>query len=181
MRRPSPALILSTIAVVFALGGTAIAGSYVITSKSQIKPSVRKALKGNRGPRGFTGAQGAQGAAGAPGGPGILSLATVEGAKRTYAPGEYGPAPTAQCPAGSTVVGTGFNGPFDQVGGFVKKYGTFVGGFFENSSSIPIDGNVQAICAQLPAGTPATRSASTARSQYLDDAAEATRVAAAGR
>jgi hypothetical protein len=45
------------------------------------------------------------------------------------------------------VVGTGFNGPFDVVGGFVLAFGTFVGGFFENESSIPLDANVQAICA----------------------------------
>jgi hypothetical protein len=67
------------------------------------------------------------------------------------APGQFGGAPLATCPRGSVVVGTGFNGPFDVVGGFVKAYGTFVGGFFENESSITLTGNVQAICARVGA------------------------------
>jgi hypothetical protein len=176
--RLTPSFAVAVLALMVATAGTAMATGYLITSTKQIKPSVRKALKGKRGARGFDGvrgAQGVQGVAGAPGAPGLLSLTTVDGAPRTYAPGEYGAPPTAQCPSGSTVVGTGFNGPFDVVGGFVKKYGTFVGGFFENGSSIPIDGNVQAICAQLPAGASATRSASSWRSQYLADVARAER------
>ena len=38
--------------LVVALGGTAAASGYIITKPSQIKPSVRKALKGKRGPIG---------------------------------------------------------------------------------------------------------------------------------
>jgi Collagen triple helix repeat (20 copies) len=163
----SPSLVISVIALVVSLSGTAIASSYIITKSSQIKPSVRKALKGQKGtdgedgPRGLQGPVGAPGPAGAPGAagpagtagtPGLLGVVTVNGAEQTYQPGEYGGAPIAQCPAGSTVIGTGFDGPFDAVGGFVKKYGAFVGGFFENSSSIALPGSVQAICGQLPPG-----------------------------
>jgi hypothetical protein len=44
-RKPSPALVVACLALFVALGGTAIAAShYVITSTSQIKPSVRSAL-----------------------------------------------------------------------------------------------------------------------------------------
>ena len=54
---------MNTLAVALALviTGTAFAGGYVITSTKQIKPSVRKALKGNRGPQGYTGQAGPQG------------------------------------------------------------------------------------------------------------------------
>jgi hypothetical protein len=44
-RKPSPALVIACLALFVALGGTAIAASrYVITSTSQVKPSVRSAL-----------------------------------------------------------------------------------------------------------------------------------------
>lgn len=56
-----PALALSVAALVVALGGTALAGGYIITSTKQIKPSVRKALKGKHGPRGYDGSDGVAG------------------------------------------------------------------------------------------------------------------------
>jgi len=77
LARLTPGTVLGVAAVVLALGGSAIAAkSYVITSKGQIAPSVRKALKGNtgkigktgrtgvEGPRGPEGARGPQGAQG---------------------------------------------------------------------------------------------------------------------
>ena len=69
------------------------------------------------------------------------------------------------------VVGTGFNGPFNDVGGFVQAYGTFVGGFFENASLITLDGSVQAICAQIPpdATVASARNLRAARSRYTAD------------
>lgn len=75
------------------------------------------------------------------------------------------------------VIGTGFNGPFNAVGGFVKAYGTFVGGFFENESSITLEGSVQAICAQVSGGF--RRSERDYRAQYEADLAAAERVARA--
>jgi hypothetical protein len=71
MRRPTPALAISCLALFVALGGTAIAAhDYLITSKSQISPKVLKALRGARGPAGPTGATGAPGVAGKAGAPG---------------------------------------------------------------------------------------------------------------
>ena len=53
MRRPSPATIIAMLALFLAGGGTALAGSqFIITSKSQIKPSVLRELRGARGPQG---------------------------------------------------------------------------------------------------------------------------------
>lgn len=170
-RTPSATTIIAVLALVLALGGTAVASGYLITSLGQIKPSVRQALKGNRGPRGFAGPRGLQGLQGPQGNPGLLGLTTVDGAVLTYPPGGFGAPPDANCPAGEYVVGTGFNGPFNAVGGFVQAYGTFVGGFFENGSSIPIEGNVQAICARVPPGATVSsvRSLSSARSRYAAD------------
>jgi len=66
MRKPSTWI--ATLALFVALGGTAGAAThYLITSTSQIKPSVLKKLKGDPGPSGAPGAAGAQGAKGATG------------------------------------------------------------------------------------------------------------------
>jgi hypothetical protein len=66
--------VLAALALFVALGGTAAAARhYLITSTSQIKPSVLKALHGRTGARGPAGAQGSpgpQGPAGSPGAPG---------------------------------------------------------------------------------------------------------------
>lgn len=62
--RLSPATVIAMVALVFALGGTALASGYIITSTHQIKPSVLKKLRGNRGRRGPRGLQGVQGAKG---------------------------------------------------------------------------------------------------------------------
>jgi len=67
-RHLSYANVAATMALVFAMGGTAIAAKhYLITSTKQIKPSVLKALTGNTGK---TGPAGPQGIPGAPGGTG---------------------------------------------------------------------------------------------------------------
>jgi hypothetical protein len=62
--KPSPALAIAVLALFFALGGSALASRYLITSKNQISPKVVGQLKGNAGPPGTPGAQGAPGAAG---------------------------------------------------------------------------------------------------------------------
>jgi hypothetical protein len=79
--RPSPAIVLAALALFVALGGTALAARhYLITSASQIKPSVLAQLHGKIGARGPAGAQGPtgpQGPAGAPGAPATLLWAQV--------------------------------------------------------------------------------------------------------
>ncbi len=62
-RRAQWALII--LALFFALGGSAIAAkTFLITSTSQIKPSVLAKLKGKNGKNGLTGAEGHPGIAG---------------------------------------------------------------------------------------------------------------------
>jgi len=67
-RHLSYANVAATMALVFAMGGSAVAAShYLITSTKQIKPSVLKSLKGNAGPRGAAGPAGPAGPAGSAG------------------------------------------------------------------------------------------------------------------
>jgi len=71
VRRPSAPTVLALLALFFALGGTAIAAKhYLITSTSQIKPSVLKQLQGKAGPPGPGGPAGPAGVNGAIGLPG---------------------------------------------------------------------------------------------------------------
>ncbi|HEY5287580.1 MAG TPA: hypothetical protein VIJ50_10790 [Solirubrobacteraceae bacterium] len=122
--------VIACLALFFALGGTAIAAQhYLITSTSQIKPSVLAKLKGNVGAPGATGPQGPSGAQGpvgpvgpagvqGPAGSGNLSALTlVEGSEnRVPAYNEDGPGgyegvegSVATCPAGDHVVSGGSN------------------------------------------------------------------------
>jgi len=65
MHRPRLGTVVALVALFVALGGTAVAANhYLISSTSQIKPSVLKALKGAAG---APGAKGATGPAGSPG------------------------------------------------------------------------------------------------------------------
>jgi hypothetical protein len=74
--------VVSTLALVFAMSGGALAASrYIITSTKQIKPSVLKHLRGATGPAGPAGPAGPTGAAGATGAQGIQGPA---GTARAY-------------------------------------------------------------------------------------------------
>jgi hypothetical protein len=79
MRRPAPATIIATTALVLAFSGASFAaGNYLITSTKQIKPKVLNELK-KPGPRGPAGATGPTGASGAPGTPGAAGVARDAG------------------------------------------------------------------------------------------------------
>ena len=73
-RHVSYANVVATLALVFAMSGSAIAAKhYLLNSTKQISPALLKKLRGRTGktgPRGTTGAQGAQGPTGATGEPG---------------------------------------------------------------------------------------------------------------
>ena len=67
-RHLSYANVVATLALAFAMGGTAVAANhYLITSTKQIAPRVLNRLKGRAGPTGATGAAGPRGEGGAAG------------------------------------------------------------------------------------------------------------------
>jgi hypothetical protein len=67
-RLPHPATVIAVVALVVALGGSALAARhYVITSTKQVAPKVLKKLKGKRGRTGKAGPAGINGTAGQPG------------------------------------------------------------------------------------------------------------------
>jgi hypothetical protein len=123
MKRLTYSNVVATLALVFAMSGGALAAQhYILTSTSQIKPSVLKALRapskpgaagtnGSVGPAGQTGAQGATGAMGAQGPAGPV---TVDQAKSAYLirKTSHGSA-TALCHEGD--VATGGHAQFDPV------------------------------------------------------------------
>lgn len=117
MRRPSPAVAIATVALFFSLTGAGFAASkYLITAKSQIAPSVLKAIHGKRGKPGIAGAAGVLGATGATGAAGVFSAAdvsVVDGPVADLAPfgdpGDVGSS-DAVCPAGTTLISGGYGG-----------------------------------------------------------------------
>jgi hypothetical protein len=122
-RRPSPATIISLVALFVALGGTSYAavvlapknsvGSAQVINGSLLKKDLSKktvaALKGNRGPQGARGSAGAQGAAGAVGPAGATGPAGPAGATgptgAAGATGPAGPFPDGNLPSGKTIRG----------------------------------------------------------------------------
>lgn len=105
-RRPSPATVIALFALFFALGGTAIAAHhYLISSTSQIKPSVLRSLHGNAGRPGPAGAAGPAGPQG-PAGPSNLSGLTEVAAEESVAANAIGGV-AATCPAGQHAVSGG--------------------------------------------------------------------------
>ncbi|MGA2008148.1 MAG: hypothetical protein ABSH27_11405 [Solirubrobacteraceae bacterium] len=112
-RRPSATTAIACLALFFALAGTGLAaGKYLITSKSQIKPSVLKELRGNRGPAGAPGAAGAAGAAGPQGTISASNLTVVDGPATSISPDTTGTS-VAVCPSGDTALSGGWAGPLD--------------------------------------------------------------------
>jgi Collagen triple helix repeat (20 copies) len=96
LRLPSPALVISILALVVALSGTAVAAKrYLITNTKQISPAALKqltrlaAVQGAQGPAGTAGKEGAAGAAGAAGATGAAGAEGAAG--KEGAAGEIGP------------------------------------------------------------------------------------------
>jgi collagen type VII alpha len=95
----TPSLVISCIALFVAMSGTGLAAThYLITKKSQIKPSVVNALHGQngapgaRGAKGATGSRGPAGPRGLPGANGSRGLAGATGATGSRGPqGDTGP------------------------------------------------------------------------------------------
>jgi len=68
---PSPAMVIASLALFLALGGTGYAATQLRSAKDHASTSkVKHGPRGKRGPRGFAGTQGEQGPAGAGGQPG---------------------------------------------------------------------------------------------------------------
>jgi hypothetical protein len=86
LRHLTPSLLISLVALSVALGGTAVAAGYVITSTKQISPKVLKALKGAKGAKGARGATGATGGTGATGAVGPQGIQGVAGPLTTALP-----------------------------------------------------------------------------------------------
>jgi Collagen triple helix repeat (20 copies) len=96
--RVSPATVIASLALVFAMAGGAYAASkYVITSTKQISPKVLKSLQGKAGPAGKNGANGTNGANGAQG---------PQGAQGPAGAGAQGPAGPAGLAGATGPTGT---------------------------------------------------------------------------
>jgi hypothetical protein len=156
------------------LSGGAVAASKITGSQVKDSTLTGKDIKNHsitgtdfkgalpRGPKGPAGPAGATG-------PGMTALKTVESASVDLAPGFVTTSAwVAQCPAGMRVIGTGFYNSIATIG-FVKSYGTFVGGILFNETGATATGvHLQAICAAVPAGAVLAR-ASGAKSAFLRD------------
>jgi hypothetical protein len=123
-RKPSPAVVIASLALFAGLGGTAAAAHhFLITSTRQIKPSVLRALHGaagRAGPTGASGPSGPQGPAGTqgPAGPSNLSALSIVRAPDLLVKPTKEATSIATCPNGSHVVAGG------EYSGFATRNGS---------------------------------------------------------
>jgi hypothetical protein len=161
-RRPSPASLIAVLALFVALGGTAVAANYVITSTRQIKPSVLRRLRGKRGP---------QGPQGAPGTSAVAALSVVVGPENTIFAGDA-ESSVATCPAGWRVLSGGGSAITGHANGMavsdssVDRQSWFVVG--GNTSGV--NGTVQAVAYCAPSGQAVAASRSDAHKRALAEA-----------
>ena len=157
VRKPSAALVVAIMALIAAISGVAVAAP----GPTAHAANGARGPRGYRGYRGFTGPRGPQGSVGptGPQGPAgvVPAIVTVISPQITLQPGQtsFDVMPNgfqATCPAGDVALGTAFNGSLASTD-FVLDFGTFVGGFFSNGSTIAIQVYVQAICGAVPAGS----------------------------
>ena len=106
VRKPSATTVIACLALFFALAGTTLAASkYLITSTSQIKPSVINALRGRQGRGGATGPAGVFSASDTT----IVDGPTVSSLAPFGQPGDSGTS-VAACPTGDVAIGGGYAG-----------------------------------------------------------------------
>lgn len=154
VRGSFPATLAALVVALVAVGGSAIAAHrYLITSKSQIKPSVLGALRGNMGQPGPAGPQGVAGPPGAQGPAGPSNLGAIVEAKsaRVSVAAESVRGALALCPPGTRAISGGGaaifgKGAIEVSEGENGRSGWFVIGHNEGA----IEGHIEAIayCAQ---------------------------------
>jgi hypothetical protein len=122
-------LVVAVIALVFAMTGGAFAAHYIITKKSQIKPSVWKQLKGKtgaagpQGPAGPAGPAGAKGETGAKGADGSIGPTGAAGATGAAGVGTTGPKGATGSTGPTGAGATGATGPSGAAGTQIGVYG----------------------------------------------------------
>jgi hypothetical protein len=104
-RHLSYANIVATLALVFAMGGSAVAANhYLINSTKQINPKVLRKLKGNTGKRGRAGPQGPAGSLGATGLQGAKGTEGGKGAEGPAGQSALSPLPSGQSESGDYAI-----------------------------------------------------------------------------
>lgn len=157
----SPSMIVSLLALLVALSGTAVAGSGLMSgtmikahsiAASRLTPTAIQYLKGQKGDIGPAGATGGAGAVGATGGFDPSKISYITGSSVTVAAGQVGYA-DATCPASTYVIGGGFYNSISSVGGALQPVdgsGTPVNNDWRvivwNSTPIDVAIHATAIC-----------------------------------
>jgi hypothetical protein len=114
----TPATAISLAALFFSLTGAGMgAGHYLITSTSQIKPSVRQQLRGKQGPRGLRGLVGPAGTPGVAGAASASTLSVVtEVSQDIVLPATGYSTVRANCPAGYSALSGGYSNAYGPLG-----------------------------------------------------------------
>jgi hypothetical protein len=176
--------VAATLALFFALGGTAVAAKhYLITSTSQIKPNVLNQLHGKAGPPGPVGPGGPQGPAGPAAPVAFGKIMRVEG-PNVSVPTRQVAASRAVCPSGyrvisggySTVLPEGATVYFDAEETASNSWTAAVANFNEFNV-----GQVAAVVYCAPAGQAVTASARSGAAHRYATAVAAERALLAGR